>query len=63
MTKFALAASLFSSATSPITITYHAHTGKVVCMEMEDGSGKCWNVIIIDSDSGHKMPMFIRTVD
>lgn len=50
-------------ASNPITITHSGHTGKVIELAIEDGSCKCWNVIIIDSDTGHRMPMFVRTVD
>lgn len=66
-TKFHLAMALFARIEGmdyQTTITDSngiRHDGKVVGIEMEDGSGKCWNVTIATS-KGRKT-VFVRTID
>lgn len=62
MTKFTLAASLFSPAKSPIAVTINGHTGKVMAMECEDGSGRAFNVKLSGAHVD-RMTFFVRTVD
>jgi hypothetical protein len=38
-------------------------TGRVVAIELEDGSGHCFNVTVMPTDGPPKQIIFVRTAD
>jgi hypothetical protein len=67
VTKFQLAASLFSTVAAPINITVDGLTGKVCQIQAENGGGSCFNVCLLCasglSDKGIRRLVFVRTID
>ena len=67
MTKFQLAASLFSPVDAPVRVTVSGWTGKVVQIQAESGSGSTFNVCLSMPNGlpggSSRHVVFVKTVD